>query len=128
MVARLHELWLWVFHWPPNVGLCIALLAVAAVVMTTRDQPMRRREKICWIGLAFVLFLGEIYAMQTRQSDDAAARIAEDNRLAEILRQSQQQFEATMKKPGMSWTRHKRWLALRRTVSITLRVEVRLLT
>src|ERR1022692_4205608 len=100
MVARLHELWLWVFHWPPNVGLCIALLAVAAVVMTTRDQPMRRREKICWIGLAFVLFLGEIYAMQTRQSDDAAARIAEDNRLAEILRQSQQQFEATMKKTG----------------------------
>jgi hypothetical protein len=65
-MAWIYDIVDFLFHWPPNVGFCIALIGVVAIIMTTRaDLPLSKREKIIWIIVSFVLLLGEVYAMQS---------------------------------------------------------------
>ena len=96
MLSKLRDIFWFVISWPPNVGVCIALLAVVAVVMATRGDRMLRTEKIGWVVCSFLLLLGEIYAMQTKVVSDANEAIAaQDERFAAILTQNQKDFETT---------------------------------
>ncbi len=100
MLSKPRDIFRFVVHWPPNVGICIALLALVAVVMTTRGEDITRAEKIAWVVCSFLLLIGEIYAMKTKVISDAndalAARVAQDDHFGAILAQNQKDFDATV--------------------------------
>jgi hypothetical protein len=89
-----------VFHWPPSVGLCIGILGFLAVVVSFRLEVMKPPEKTFWIFVTFVLLLAEVYAIQSKEASDRAdaieAQVQSNDRFAEVLRQSQDDFDATM--------------------------------
>jgi hypothetical protein len=82
-------------------GFAIALLAVAAVVMTARGE-LTKPEKIIWVLIAFALFgleTASLYqdrkqAMQ-QQVDD---RKEQDDHFEAVLRANKKDFDATMKR------------------------------
>lgn len=91
-------------------GFAIALLAVAAVVMSVRGE-LSKPEKIIWVLVAFVLFGLETASLyqdrqQTAQQQDDERRMHEigfratANGLETAISNSQQQFAATMNRMG----------------------------
>ena len=96
----LYDLFVTLWHFPPEVGVCIGILALVAVVMTARGEKMTTKETIVWVLVSFGLMLGEVYAIHHKDASDNQAmiesRAAEDSRFANVLMQNQREFEATV--------------------------------
>ncbi len=99
--------WMWVFPMP---GWAISILGLGAVIVAVRSvHKMPLWEEICWLIIAFALCGAEmrtLYADRTNQDQTSSeARAGQTRNFLEItnglsnaIKQSQQQFAATMDK------------------------------
>src|ERR1035437_2470210 len=98
----------------PMPGWAISILGLGAVIVAVRStQKMPLWEEICWILIAFALCGAEMRTLYKDRADQeqssAEARAAQTrnflgiaNGLSESIRQSQQQFAATMDRVNKS--------------------------
>jgi hypothetical protein len=98
-------LWHWEFH-IPSPGKCIAMLAVAAVVMSLRVE-IEWKEKLAWILLVFGFLSLELTSIDTDRTINDAIRTAGraqeakdfsviGERIEKSVQTGQRQFRATM--------------------------------
>jgi hypothetical protein len=85
---------------PSSVGVSVALLGLAAVVMAVRADVFSRTEKIMWILLASALCFAEIESIRSdqrqRASEQQEAIEEENDRFEQVLKQNQRSFEASL--------------------------------
>ena len=102
-----HALWfvgvaglIWFFVRTPPPGWAVAVLGMAALVLTIREMPYV--YKCLWLLLALGFLIVELRAIRKDRSDNqtaqAEARRHEDDRFAEILSKNQREFAATMER------------------------------
>jgi hypothetical protein len=99
--------WMWAFPMP---GWAISILGLGAVIVAVRSaHKMPLWEEICWLVIAFALCGAEMRTLYKDRADQeqtsGEARAAQTrsflgiaNGLSESIKQSQQQFAATMDK------------------------------
>ncbi len=102
-----HALWfvgvaglIWFFVRTPPPGWAVAVLGVAALVLTIREMPYA--YKCLWLLLALGFLIVELRAIRKDRSENQTAqteaRRHEDDRFAEILAKNQREFAATMER------------------------------
>lgn len=100
LISFLWMLWLFHFGLKSIPNLAVALLAVAAVIMTARAEHWTRTEQIIWIIVAFALFgiesrsIVQDHAEQERQQEEQS-RIQQVE-FASVLRQNERDFRETV--------------------------------
>jgi hypothetical protein len=84
----------------PPPGWSVAVLGMAALVLTIREMPYLYR--CLWLALALGFLIVELGAIRKDRSENqtaqAEARRHEDDRFAEILARNQREFAATMER------------------------------
>jgi hypothetical protein len=102
-----HALWfvgvavlIWFSVRTPPPGWSVAVLGMAALVLTIREMPYA--YKCLWLFLALGFLIVELRAIRKDRSENqtaqAEARRHEDDRFAEILARNQREFAATMER------------------------------